>query len=1015
MRDFPPFRLDPVNQCLWRRSSSGTDARILLSPSEYGVLNHLIERAGQLVTHRQLLDAVWPQTAIEPQAVKSKVFHLRRLLDDDPKQPRFIETIPRRGYRFVATVAAPVADQAMDQAPANGLVGRETELAALWAILRSATAGKPQVVFISGEAGIGKTALVEEFQRQICATRPTIRIARGQCVEGFGTKEQFYPMLNAVGQLCRGPSGNSIIDTLASHAPTWLVQYPGLLTREHRETLQQEILGATRQRMLREICEALDVITASVPVLLVFEDVQWLDSSTLDLISALARQPTAARIMLIATLQSTDVAHSAQPLYALKRDLVARHLCQELVLEPLAEREIGLFVSGGIAAVDAELVSLLQRHTEGNPLFIVAVLEHLAAGGLVERMGNTWHLRYPAAEISVTVPDSLRQLIGAQIERLDESEQRVLEVAAVAGASFAPSISAPTADTMPEVFEEICNTLVRRGQVLRLAGEQQLPNRQIVQRYAFVHALYREVLYERQTPARRAVLHRRRAERLEEVFTDDLDQVALEISHHAEKGGDWSRAVRCLRRAAEVAARRLRLEDARTNLQHALALTSRIAARERTTAEVEVLSPLAGIYLATLDPRVVETLTLLREKAAEHRLFDIEIEALVDLAYPLAWSGTQRSLEVIEQALSLSDAQQNPLARARTHARCVARRILVQGWNWQDAEELQHSMVEIRRLGKQEDVAWHLIDSGFVEVATSQYRQARSHAVDSLSLLREAHDDEIPLGYIAAHRLREYIVPWSLTFLGDWGAARREFDASIALADKNADEFGSGVLRLVKCWLQLFAADFSGARSTCTSILSKSEPPGRMFGRHLALTLSGASEAGLGNYDVALVQLQSARDEMDSHAALLDWNTRFWQRWALTNVCLSTGDHARGREEAKLFVANACATEERTWQGLAWETHARIALASHDLSGGQESIERALDSIRGFEVPVAAWQIHATAADVAAARGDEPSANSHRKASRETIHALVSSLERDDRLRQTFLAEPRVATSLSMA
>src|SRR6476659_6976380 len=93
MIEFFPFRLDPVNQCLWRRTGSGDYERILLTPTEFGVLDHLVVHAGQLVTHRQLLDAVWPRTAIEPQAVKSKVFHLRRALEDDPKQPRFIETV----------------------------------------------------------------------------------------------------------------------------------------------------------------------------------------------------------------------------------------------------------------------------------------------------------------------------------------------------------------------------------------------------------------------------------------------------------------------------------------------------------------------------------------------------------------------------------------------------------------------------------------------------------------------------------------------------------------------------------------------------------------------------------------------------------------------------------------------------------------------------------------------------------------------------------------------------------
>src|SRR5687768_9306236 len=125
MTELPRFRLDPVNQCLWRRTGSGEHERVLLTLTEFGVLNHLVEHAGRLVTHRELLDAVWPRTAIEPQAVKSNIFRLRRVLDDDPKRPRFIETLPRRGYRFVGTLEEGVTEEARPQAPETRLVGRD--------------------------------------------------------------------------------------------------------------------------------------------------------------------------------------------------------------------------------------------------------------------------------------------------------------------------------------------------------------------------------------------------------------------------------------------------------------------------------------------------------------------------------------------------------------------------------------------------------------------------------------------------------------------------------------------------------------------------------------------------------------------------------------------------------------------------------------------------------------------------------------------------------------------------
>jgi hypothetical protein len=185
-----------------------------------------------------------------------------------------------------------------------------------------------------------------------------------------------------------------------------------------------------------------------------------------------------------------------------------------------------------------------------------------------------------------------------------------------------------------------------------------------------------------------------------------------------------------------------------------------------------------------------------------------------------------------------------------------------------------------------------------------------------------------------------------------------------------------------------------------------------MFGSHLCLTLSGVADAGLGNHEGALERLLAVRGEMDREVALLDWYSRFWQRWTLTNLWLSKGDLSRARDEAELFVANASATPERTWQALAWDAHARIALASGDLPGAQDSIGRALTAIEGFEVPVAAWQAHATAADIARARGDGRAANQHRQASRNILLSLAASLEPHEELRRTFLAAPAVAAVL---
>ena len=1012
MKAFAPFRLDPANQCLWRTTASGEDERVLLTPSEFAVLDYLVAHAGRLVTHQELLDAVWPGTAIEPQAVKSKIFHLRRALDDDPKNPRFIETLARRGYRFLRKLDEPVADAT--PAPAGTrLVGREAVLAELWQCLRQAGAGKLQVVFITGEPGIGKTAVAEEFLRQVAASDRATRVAHGQCVEGLGSKEGFYPVLEALGELWRGPDAGQLVDTLAAHAPTWLVQFPALLTRQHRETLKQEILGATRERMLREICEALEAIAVSSPLLLVLEDLHWADASTLDLISALARRRMPARIMLVATYRPTDAARSTQPLHSVKRDLVARQLCREMVLDPLTETEIAAYLSGGQSAAGdtRELASLIRRHTEGNPLFMIAVLDHLVERGFVRR-DDGWRLQRPAADISLEVPESLRDMIAAQIERLGEPEQRMLEVAAIGGMTFAPAIAAPSGDMDVVPFDDCCDALARRGHILRLADTRQLPDGTVVQRYAFAHALYREVLYARQAPARRATLHRRRAERLEQVFAAALDEATTDLALHFEKGADWPRAVKYLRRAADLAASRGVLEEARVNLQHALELAERLPLSERSLAETGILNELADMYLGTFDPRAVDVLTLLRERAARYGLVDVEAKALVDLAYPLAWGSRDRGLEVIEEALRLSYAQAEPLFRARIRAPCMMRRIWTTGWSADDAAEGARELAGIRRRGTEQDAAWHVIDGYVVGLFSSAYRSTIRELVEALAILTRGHGDGMYLSY--AHSVREFIVPWCRILLGEWGEALRELDAAIALAEKNGDAYRTHTLLLIRALGLLHAMNFAAVRAICDSLLPALEHPGRAPWRRWCLTIGGAAEVGLGNREAALDRLMTAGEEMDRHAVLGDWYWRLYQRWALTNLSLSIGDLARARDDGESFLASAKATAERTWQGLAWVANARIALASGDARRAQDLITSALATIEGVEVPVAAWQVHATAADLARGRGDDAAAARHREASGEIVLGLAASLgPKEEELRRTFLAASPVAKVLA--
>ena len=533
------FRLDIVNECLWQQVPDGADRRRLLSPKSFAVLKHLIDRAGRLVTHEEFFETVWSGVYVQPEVLKSQILSLRSVLEDDARKPRFIETLSRRGYRFIARVAAAdaIPSGAFAEASASvNLVGREQPLSELGAILqRTVHQRQREIVFVTGETGIGKTSLVDAFLRQIRVEMPQARIALGQCVEGYGGKEAYYPMLESLRELCMGEGGAPLARDLASCAPSWLAQIPTLLQPAQRPALQRELLGGTRDRMPRELVNLLQRVTQDAPVVLVFEDLQWADPSTVSLIEVLARARTPMQLMLIGTYRTADLMWGDHALQALRQELQLHGLCGELPLEPLTEHEIAAYLtaqaSPGCSPPEG-LARLIYRHTEGNPLFMVTLLEHLRQRGLLTSVEGAWHLRAPLNTIEFEVPETLREMIETRIARLSAEEQRVLEVASIAGVAFYPQCCAGAAALDPERAEELCQALAERHCVLRAAkGDRQASREYAATRYEFAHAMYREVLSRRLTPARRAGHYARMASSLESGGTAESQQPPVLADH----------------------------------------------------------------------------------------------------------------------------------------------------------------------------------------------------------------------------------------------------------------------------------------------------------------------------------------------------------------------------------------------------------------------------------------------------------------------------------------------------
>ncbi|MDH3603106.1 MAG: AAA family ATPase, partial [Candidatus Tectomicrobia bacterium] len=294
---FESYRLD-----LGREQLRHGEDVIQLTNKVFAVLRYLVEHAEQLVTRDALMEAVWPNTFVSDAALAVCIHELRQALGETAQAPRFIETVRGRGYRFLTPVTAAVPTPTQHEVirfsspqPSSShpqsveLVGREAQLRQLHQGLVTALQGERQLVFITGEAGIGKTTLVETFLAQI-AHDETLWIAYGQCIEQYGAGEAYLPLLEALGRLCRAPEGGALVELLRQEAPSWLLQMPALCSSDEFDALQRRSGGVTRERMLRELAEVVERLTADRPFVLVLEDLHWSDHATLDWLAYVARR-----------------------------------------------------------------------------------------------------------------------------------------------------------------------------------------------------------------------------------------------------------------------------------------------------------------------------------------------------------------------------------------------------------------------------------------------------------------------------------------------------------------------------------------------------------------------------------------------------------------------------------------------------------------------------------------------------------------------------------------------------
>ena len=954
-----------------------------------------------MVTPEQLLEALWPDTFVQPEVLRKYILEIRRVLGDPPKSPRFVETLPKRGYRFIAPVQEEEDPHALSvpsaHVPAN-LVGREAALEELYARMSTAVRGHRQLVFVTGEAGIGKTSLVDTFHAQ-AARAGGVNIARGQCVEGFGGKESYYPVLEAFGLFMRGPGGAALMRVLADHAPTWLMQFPYLVGQEQRELLRREILGANRERMLREICEALEFFTADQPLVLILEDLQLADESTLDLLSALARRRVPARLMLLATYRPADVIMSGSHLKGLKQDLIVHRLCTELTLAPITRQDVAQYLSVEFPAsqFDPALCGLIHHSSDGNPLFMVALLERFQRQGWIAREGEQWMLTVPPEQIDPGVPETLQQMLQVQLDLLSASEQQLLRAASVSGWRFSAWAVAAMTDTAEAAIEQVCEDLAARQQCIRHAGILELPNGSVSAQYEFKHSLYREVLYARLPPTYRRQFHLRLAEKAESLGAVRDLAFGSEIAAHFEAARDFVRATRCLVANARLSAIGYRHGDSIEMLRHAMDLLAHLPADDRPPLEIQILEHLSDVLYAQgemaqsaeMDYKVVEL-------AGQRGFKGAQVNAWTRLARVLAFQDPERCIEVCQKAVDVATAHNDPLLQARAEMLLACWRIITNGPNSQDAEACNAALAKVR--GKSDELpAYYEILYAHVQCVQGDYEGACQTAYAGIPRSLESNNLVV---FLSAHSSLAH----ALLHLGRWGELLEIVSAALGTAEKNGNAPWTGIFQATLGWLRIQAQDYVGALHLADDLLLKNteEPAGQV--RTMATVIKGFALLSRGVPEQAAECFASVCNREVHPRFFLDWYWRIVGRLALSEAWLAMGEVTAAAQESDRALQAALSTTDPVLRARAWVVKVRVAQSQQDWHRAEQCLKEAFDALTAGVVPSAAWQVHAAAAELYSLRGNQALVAQHRNCAAATLHGLACSFREGEPLRETLLA-----------
>jgi class 3 adenylate cyclase/tetratricopeptide (TPR) repeat protein len=873
------------------------------------------------------------------------------------------------------------------------LVGRDREITALMEVFHRASEGRGQVVFVAGEAGIGKSRLLLEFRRRLATAGEPTTWLEGRCIS-FGQSSPLLPVVDQLREnfrldefdgepeiIAKVEEGMHRLGGLEPHVP--FVRY--LLSVDPGDPAVVAMDAAQRRKRIFDAVLAMSVRGATRrPLVFVFEDLHWVDTSTETYLAALIDSVAATRILIVATYR---LGYSSP--------FGTRSFQTNMTLNPLSEAE-ALAMAGRMLGVEwfpADVTRALLDKAEGVPLFVEEVTKTLLDLGILERENGGLRVARPMR--GAAVPDTINDIIMARLDRLGEEGRRTVQLASVIGRQFLRRLLERIAGRTGEL-----EGFLQELKALEIIYEQGLLPEPA---YIFKHAVIQDVAYQSLLVQRRKELHRAVARAIEELYPDRLAEHYEELAHHFVEGEQWDEAFRYSVLAGDRAAHAFASAEARKHYAQALEVAERARPEPGDRELASVHEKLGNVLyiLAEFEAAVAEferALALIRRLGDRKQ----EVATLLGLANVYNWGHKiGEVLTTVTGALAIAIEIDDTAGQAGCHALRGEARGGVYGPVVEAMRDASEAVRLARGAGDPRLLAQCLTFAGRQLAWHGEYDAAVGHLHEGLDLARREHS-----GYLVGLAL--YHLGHTALARGDYEGALEHYGTLREYAEAAGDKLYLARMPNLFGGVSLETYDLDEAirlntegEETSRRLWPWPEPRGHSLWK---LGLAQLYRGNHGSADRAFRDAESLR-ELDNWGRWT-WEGSLWRSRGELSLAEEKYDEAWTWAVRSLEAATQC--RQRKHAARALRLQGQILAAQGLLADAARALTASLDQARTLGTARESWIGQVALGNVLTRLGQDREAEAQLTAAAQTIESIAAKLVAP-KLRRSFLAARPVA------